>query len=87
MTIEQLRAVYQARPFRPFTLHLADGDEFHVAHAEFLSHSPTGRTLIVYAEDDSFSIVDLLLVTRLEVHNGAAVDSGRDRRCLAEVPF
>ena len=75
MTIEQLRAVYQARPFRPFTLHLADGDELHVPHADFLSHSPNGRTLIVYAEDDSFSIVDLLLVTRLEVHNRAAVDS------------
>jgi hypothetical protein len=75
MTIEQLRAVYQAQPFRPFTLHLADGDKLHVPHADFLSHSPNGRTLIVYAEDDSFSIVDLLLVTRLEVHNGAVVRS------------
>jgi hypothetical protein len=75
MTIEQLRAVYQAQPFRPFTLHLADGDKLHVPHADFLSHSPNGRTLIVYAEDDSFSIVDLLLVTRLEVQNGAAVGS------------
>ena len=71
MTIEQLRAVYQAQPFRPFTLHLADGGNLHVSHADFLSHSPQGRTLIVNAEDDSFSIVDLLLVTRLEVHNGA----------------
>ncbi len=75
MTIDQLRAVYQARPFRPFTLHLADGEKLHVPHADFLSHSPKGRTLVVYTEDDSFSIVDLLLVTRLEVHNGAVVDS------------
>ncbi|MEO8496457.1 MAG: hypothetical protein ABI614_15420 [Planctomycetota bacterium] len=73
MTIEQLRAVYQSQPFRPFTLHLADGDKLYVPHADFLSHSPQGRTLIVYADDDSFSIVDLLLVTRLEVHNGAVV--------------
>lgn len=76
MTIEQLRAVYQAQPFRPFTLHLADGEKLHVPHADFFSHSPNGRTLIVYAEDDSFSIVDLLLVTRLEVYNGAAARSG-----------
>ncbi|NIL98185.1 MAG: hypothetical protein GTO53_10195 [Planctomycetales bacterium] len=76
MTIEQLKPVYQAQPFRSFTLHLADGDKLHVPHADFLSHSPQGRTLIVYAEDDSFSIVDLLLVTRLEVHNGAVVGSG-----------
>lgn len=75
MTIEQLRAAYQAQPFRPFSLHLADGDKLHVPHADFLSHSPRWRTLIVYAEDDSFSIVDLLLVTRLEIHNGAVVDS------------
>ena len=76
MTVEQLRTVYQARPFRPFTLHLADGDKLHVPHADFLSHSPNGRTLIVYGEDDSFSIVDLLLVTWIEVHNGAATPSG-----------
>lgn len=25
MTIEPLREVHQARPFQPFTLHLADG--------------------------------------------------------------
>jgi hypothetical protein len=68
MTIEQLRTVWQARPFRPFTLYLADGEKLRVPHADFLSHSPNGRTLIVYGEDDSFSIVDLLLVTRLEVH-------------------
>ena len=73
MTIQQLRAVYQAQPFRPFTLHLADGGKLHVPRADFLSHSPQGRTLIVYAEDDSFSIVDLLLVTRLEVHNVAVL--------------
>ena len=78
MTIEQLRVVSQARPFRPFTLHLADGEKLHVPHADFLSHSPNGRTLIVYSEDDSFSIVDLLLVTRLEVHSGVAVDSAGD---------
>jgi hypothetical protein len=75
MTIEQLRAVYQARPFRPFTLHLADGEQLHVPHTDFLSHSPNGRTLVVYAEDDSFSIVDLLLVTRLEVQNGATAST------------
>ncbi len=71
MTIEQLRAVHQANPFRPFTVHLADGRHLDVPHREFLSHSPSGRTIIVYHHDDSFSIVDLLLVTELEVHNGS----------------
>ena len=67
MTIEQLRAVHEARPFRPFVIRLADGRALPVPHSEFLSHSPTGRTVIVYHEDDAFSIVDLLLVTEIEV--------------------
>lgn len=71
MIIEQLRAVHQADPFKPFSVHLADGRSLHVPHREFLSQSPGGRTLIVYHEDESFiSILDLLLVTELKVTNG-----------------
>jgi hypothetical protein len=75
MTIEQLRNVHQASPFRPFTLHLADGRQLDVPHRDFLSHSPSGRTVIVYGPDESFSIVDLLLVTRIEVHPPMRADS------------
>jgi hypothetical protein len=66
MTIEQLRAAYQARPFRPFVFHLADGRQLPVSSSEFMIFSPSGRTVIVYQPDDSFNIVDLLLVTDLE---------------------
>jgi hypothetical protein len=72
MTMEQLRAAHQAQPFQPFTIHLADGRSYHVPHREFLSHSPSGRTIIVYHPDDSFSIIDLLLVTELKVNGLAA---------------
>ena len=68
MNFDQLRNLYQAQPFRAFSIHLADGRVFHIPHREFLSHSPNGRTVIVYEEDDSFHILDLLLVTELEVH-------------------
>ena len=69
MTIEQLRQKHLATPFRPFTIHLADGRAYHVPHRDFLSYSPHGgRTIIVYGEGDSFSILDLLLVTELAVH-------------------
>ena len=82
MTVEQLRAAHRATPFRPFTLHLADGRSLRVPHNELLSHSPSGRTVIVFDAGESFNIVDLLLVTRLEVHadNGhpAASDKGAD---------
>jgi hypothetical protein len=75
MTIEQLRRLYEAEPFRPFLIHLADGRMITVRHREFLATSPSGRTIIVYQPDDSFNIIDLLLVTSLEVKNGRRLKS------------
>jgi hypothetical protein len=72
MTIEELRNLYDAQPFQSFTLHLADGRQIPVHHREFMIISPSGRTVIVYQPDDSFNIVDRLLVTALEVKPGAA---------------
>ncbi len=72
MTVEQLRNVHQAKPFQPFTIHLADDRHFHVPHPEFLARSHSGRTAVLYHPDESFSIIDLLLVTELEVHPGAS---------------
>ena len=68
MTVEQLRNVHRAAPFRPFTIHMGDGRAFLVRRPDFLSHSPSGRTVIVHQDDESFSVLDLLLVTGLEVH-------------------
>lgn len=65
MTIEQMRATREAHPFRPFTIHLADGQSFRVPHRDYLSMSPGGRTVIVYHTNEAFSILDLLLVTEL----------------------
>ncbi len=67
MTIEQLRATYNAQPFRPFVIHLADGREIPVKHREFILTVPSGRTLVVCQPDDTLNIVDLLLVTDLEL--------------------
>ena len=67
MTIEQLRGLHQARPFRPFMIHLADGRSLYVSHNEFLAQSPSGRTAILYQPDESFEVIDLLLVTSLAV--------------------
>jgi hypothetical protein len=68
MTVEQLNNVHHARPFRPFTIHMGDGRSFYVKHPDFLSRSPSGRTIVVHSDDDSFNILDMLLVTEFEVH-------------------
>ena len=67
MTIEQMRGAYQAQPFRPFVLHLADGRELPVEHREFIMAVPSGRTVVIAQPDDTLNIVDLLLVTDLEI--------------------
>ena len=67
MTAQQLRAIHQARPFRPFTIVMGDGAEHHVGHPEFLSMSPSGRIAVVHRSDEAISILDLLLMTELRI--------------------
>ena len=67
MTTEQFKELWRAKPFQPFTIHLADGRNLRVEHQEFLAMSPSGRTAVLYQPDDSFNVIDLLLVTDLEV--------------------
>ena len=80
MTTDQLRQLWRAQPFRPFTIHLADCRNVPVRHAEFLMPSPSGRTIIVYQPDDSFNVIDLLLVTDLEVSSNGRGRTRRRRR-------
>jgi hypothetical protein len=74
MTIERLKELYEAQPFRPFLIHLADGRELPVQHRDFIMAVPSGRTIIVAQPDDTVNIIDLLLVTDVEIkpnRNGA----------------
>lgn len=57
------------RPFRPFVVHVADGGRFVVKHEDSVALAPSGREMLVYRHDkpDDYEVVDILLVTRLEV--------------------
>ena len=68
MTTEQFKNALKAQPFRPFTIHMGDGRAFFVKHQDFIARSPRGRTVIVYGDDEIHSILDMLLVTELEIH-------------------
>ncbi len=76
MRIEEIRNLRDAVQFQPFSLHLADGCAISVRHRDFLKTSPTGRTVIVYQPDDSFDVVDDLLITGLRVKS----TNGRSKR-------
>lgn len=80
MAVEQLKLAHCAAPFRPFTIRMADGRTFPMAHPEFLSRSPSGRTVIVQYGNDVYSVLDLLLMTEIEfdVPASKAVKRGRN---------
>jgi hypothetical protein len=70
MATEQFRATLRLQPFRPFKIRIADGRTFDVAHPDFVAQSPSGRTVIVFQPDETCSVLDLLLMTELQVSNG-----------------
>jgi len=67
MTIDRIRNLYDDQPFQPFIIHLADGRQVTVHHREFMLTVPSGRTIVVCQPDDTLNIIDLLLVTDLEL--------------------
>jgi hypothetical protein len=75
MTTEQLRSFLGARPFRPFVIHTTDGRSIDVNHPEWVPYAG-GRVALVAKPDDSFEVVDLLLVPSLETKAGGAPRAG-----------
>ena len=67
MNVEQIKDLNNAQPFRPFTIHSADGCDVTVHHPEFIALAPSGKSMVVYQPDDSFRIIDVRLATALGV--------------------
>ncbi len=67
MLLKQIREACEARPFRRFTLCLANGQRVEVTHPGdvFIPRGPT-RDFIVVTPDGLFRFVDALLVSTLE---------------------
>ncbi|MEW6253702.1 MAG: hypothetical protein AB1716_23905 [Planctomycetota bacterium] len=72
MTLEQLRKTLRTQPFRPFTIHMGDGRVLKVPHPDFVWTHPEGQRTVVVGTGtpDDFEIIDLMLVTSIEVVNG-----------------
>ena len=63
---------------------MADGRQFQIPPPDFLSMSLAGRTVVIYHPDDSASIVDLLLMTELEL--SPPNEEGRRERGRKKTP-
>jgi hypothetical protein len=64
MDMAGLREALHKQPFEPFTIRLADGRSLPVPHPDFVALTP--RRVIVGAEDDSWAVVEPLLIVSLD---------------------
>jgi hypothetical protein len=72
ISAEQFRSILHQSPFRPFKIHMVDGRSFDVTHRDFVAISPQGRSVVVFQPDESFSVLDLMLMSELQVGSSAA---------------
>ncbi len=77
MTIEKIRELCHAEPFRPFVLHFPDGRHIGVQHPDFVALSPTGRLISVFQANGSESLVDLMLISDITIKEGRVRRNGK----------
>jgi hypothetical protein len=64
MDLAGVREALHRQPFEPFAIRLADGRSLPAPHPDFVAL--TSRRVIVGGEDDSWSIIEPLLIVSLD---------------------
>ena len=67
MDLAGIREALHREPFQPFSMHLADGRSLAVKHPEVVAVGK--RRLIVVQPDDSWAVVEPLLVVSLDYNS------------------
>ncbi len=75
MTADGLKSLMRASPFRPFLIHMTYGRTVEVNYPEWIAYAG-GRIALVAQPDESFEVIDLLLVPSLEAKAEGASRSG-----------
>jgi len=65
---DQLVTAKRAEPFRPFTVHLNDGEKLIVDRADCFILGHRGRTLVLNTRNDRLRMIDVLLIEKLTPH-------------------
>jgi len=68
--IQGIREALHREPFEPLSIRLADGGSLPVPHPDFVALGP--RRIVVVAEDDSWSVIEPLLIVSLDQNGGRA---------------
>lgn len=66
MTIDAIKEVRDATPFKAFTIRTADGAGFVVPNHDCLLLAEGGKTLIVVTPDQKFHILSMDLVASID---------------------
>ena len=66
MKIDDIRAMRNRAPFRPFQIHLSNGDVLPVPHPEVMSLPEDERELFV-VWTDNWNLIDITQVARVNV--------------------
>ena len=67
MNAVQLKALAQARPFRPFTLVLENKRKIHVPNPRFISVSPMGNAANIWHRNGGADYIDLCWIASVTV--------------------
>lgn len=78
MDIAGVREVLHRQPFEPFVIRLADGRSLPVPHPDFVAVGR--RRIVVVLEDDSWSIVEPLLIVSLDKASSEKPGNGKKKR-------
>jgi hypothetical protein len=65
--VADIRRLIASQPFVPFTIHLADGGQMRVSTVDHVAVAPTGIRVIVFGDDDSWTVISPLLISRITV--------------------
>ena len=65
MLLDEIRSLIQARPFRPFTVHVSDGSEVLVHHHDYAWVLPSGFQLFVETKEGRVRIINVSQITQL----------------------
>ncbi len=63
--LSELRNLIAQRPFVPFAIHMASGEQIRVPTVDHIAVAPSGGRAIVFADDDRTIFVSLLLISQM----------------------
>jgi len=78
MDIQVVRDALRRHPFKPFEIRLVDGRSVPVRQRELIAVGQ--RCVIVIADDDSWSVVEPILIVSIDYVNDSAKGNGKARR-------